>query len=274
MEHRGGLRRIGVGVLGEAASVARCAAHYPLGMAEAALTLGRPSGDPGFDTPVLLVHGYAHNRSGWWVLQRKLRLAGFTSVHTVNYLPLGSGVPRLALRLADRVDEIRAATGARRVHLVGHSLGGVLIRWYVDQLGGDQWVDTAVTLGTPHHGTRLAGIALERTAQDLRPESTVMRRLARAGSVGTVRWVAYQGGADVFVPVASGRLDAAANVVNVLVPAVGHLGLLVSPEVAASVVHQLQAAEGAMGRLSPMDSASPVVQPFLSGVQASSNRFS
>ena len=93
-----------VGCAREAVSAARCAALYPLGLAEAALGTGTARGDRTHDTPVLLVHGYGHNRSGWFLLDRTLRQAGFTSVHTMNYVAWGrEGVPQLARRLADRV---------------------------------------------------------------------------------------------------------------------------------------------------------------------------
>ena len=133
------------GHLREALATARCAGLYPFGLLEAALSTGTPSGDVVHDTPVLLVHGYGHNRSGWFMLERALRRAGFTSVHTMNYVAWGAeGVPQLAGRVAARVEAIRTLTGADKVHLVGHSLGGVLIRWFVQELGGDRVVDLSL----------------------------------------------------------------------------------------------------------------------------------
>src|SRR5688500_185221 len=97
-----------VGHAREAMAAARCAVPYPLGLLEAALTTGERRGDDVHDTPVLLVHGYGHNRSGWFLLDRALRRAGFTSVHTMNYVAWGrAGVPELAARLAARVEAIR-----------------------------------------------------------------------------------------------------------------------------------------------------------------------
>ena len=40
-------------------------------------------------------------------------------------------------------------SGYERVHIVGHSLGGLAARYYVSRLGGDAHVHTLVTLGTP-----------------------------------------------------------------------------------------------------------------------------
>ncbi len=221
------------GVAGEVASTARFVATYPLGVAEAALTTGRPSADATHDTPVLLVHGYAHNQSGWWAFDRYLRRQGHTSIHRLNYLPIGSGVPALADRVAGRVDEILRVTGASRIHVIGHSLGGVLLRWYVEELGGDARVSTAITLGTPHQGTVAAYLWPERTARHLRPGSWVMRRLEADATPSPVRWVSVWSDADLLVqPHDAARLTAPGlDATNVAVHGIGHLSLLAAPQV-------------------------------------------
>ena len=244
-----------VGVAREAANTARCLALYPAGLAEAALRTGTPRGDRTHDTPVLLVHGYGHNRSGWFLLDRTLRHAGFTSVHTLNYVAWGrEGVPELAARLARRVDEIRALTGADKVHVVGHSMGGVLLRYYVQELGGDQFVDTAVTIASPHEGTVAAMVGAGAGARDLRPGSKVMRRLAAGVRRTEVRWVAFYSNLDVLIqPAPSAMLrHPAMRATNILVKDQGHLTIMMAPVVARSVVDQLEAAETGDGRVLPM----------------------
>ena len=252
-----------VGCAREAVSAVRCAALYPLGLAEAALSTGRPRGDETHDTPVLLVHGYGHNRSGWFLLERTLRRAGFSSVHTMNYVAFGKeGVPELAARLADRVQEIRRVTGAAKVHVVGHSMGGVLLRWYVQELGGGRYVDTAVTIASPHEGTVAALVGVGAGARDLRPSSRVMRRLAASAErAAGVRWIAFYSNIDVLVqPAPSAMLrHPAFKATNILVKDQGHLAIMMAPVVATSVVAQLEAAETGAGRLLPMRPAAPVV---------------
>ena len=189
-----------VGQARELLSTARCAVTYPLGVIDQIVTTGRPGGDATHDTPVLLVHGFAHNRSGWFVLQDHLRRAGFSSVHTLNYNPWRHDIPQLAARLAERVAQVKAITGAERVHVVGHSLGGLIIRWYVQELGGDLDVNTAVTIASPHEGSQLALFPVPgRTAHELRPGSWVIRRLADGARASDVRWIAYYSNLDMLV---------------------------------------------------------------------------
>jgi triacylglycerol lipase len=199
--------------------------------------------------PVLLVHGFAHNRSGWMFLERHLRQSGFTSIASMNYSPLCRDIGRVALELAHRVDALRATTGARRVHLIGHSLGGVVIRYYVQLLGGDEFVHTAVTIASPHEGT-LAGQAAHLLPapllEQLRPDSWVIRALDHSSRPSGVRWVAYHSDLDVLVqPAGSAMLRHPALVAtNLLVRDHGHLSMLLSRGVGRSVVRQLALAEG------------------------------
>lgn len=242
------------GALRELTSTAACVVRYPLGILDAAVRTGHPSGQVDLDTPVLLVHGYGHNRSGWTALDRALRRAGFTSVHTWNYNPVIHDVPHLAEGLARRVELLRALTGSGKVHVIGHSLGGVLLRWYVQELGGDATVATAVTIASPHEGTDMARLAVGQTARQLTTGSWLMRRLARGARPTPVRWVAYYSNLDALVqPAASAMIQAPElRALNVFVKDQGHLSILLAPAVTASIVEQLVASEDGSA-LSPVE---------------------
>lgn len=56
---------------------------------------------------------------------------------------------RHRISLLDRGGELSRS----RVTLVGHSMGGLVARYLVCLLGGDKYVHTVITLGTPHQGT-------------------------------------------------------------------------------------------------------------------------
>src|SRR6476620_7517757 len=100
-------------------------------------------------TPILLVHGMADNRSIFTLLRLGLRRRGFGRVTSMNYSPFTADVRVAAAQLAEEVEALVAETGYERIHVVGHSMGGLIARYYVTRLGGDERVHTLVTLGTP-----------------------------------------------------------------------------------------------------------------------------
>lgn len=144
---------------------------------------------------------------------------------------------RVAERLARHVDE--QVDARSRLDLVGHSLGGLLARWYVQELGGAARVRRVVTLATPHAGTRSARIAPGPLRDALLPDNAVVRRLhlGRHRAEG-VEHVAFVAGADLMVtpPASAAALpDASVRWFD----RVGHNGMLFEPEVLEAVVDAL-----------------------------------
>lgn len=109
----------------------------------------------GASRPVLLVHGVLVNDGMWFRFRRALARRGITPVYTMNYGPPYADIEHFAEQLASKIDSVRAATGAERVVLVGHSMGGLVSRAYLRRFGGDR-VSKLITIGTPHHGSVLA----------------------------------------------------------------------------------------------------------------------
>ena len=83
-----------------------------------------------------------------------------------------------------------------KVSLVGHSLGGVVARWWLQEQGGAERADRVVTLATPHAGTQSALRWPGSIAAALRPGSAVLRRLAAGRARAAVPHVAIVAGAD------------------------------------------------------------------------------
>lgn len=239
--------------LGTAREVALGAVHvatYPLGL------LARPRRAVGYDrrsllqrsllaldpaaacTPIVLVHGWFHNRSAFLVMGRALRRAGFQHVSDWSYNALAQPIPTSAALLAAEVERVLAATGADRCTLVGHSLGGLVARAYVQEHGGEATVDTLVTLGTPHRGTYTSYLGLGPAVTQMRPGSAFLRRLEETARPSAVRYVAYWSDLDLLVaPAVHGKLvHPALQATNVRLTDTGHLSLLLSGEVLRGVV--------------------------------------
>lgn len=210
------------------------------------------------NTPVLLVHGFLANKSNWWFVERELRTAGFGEIHAMNYSPRGADVDRLAEVCVLRAHEVMAATGADRIHLVGHSLGGMVIRKAVQKL---DLVEAAsvVTVATPHGGVdfaRLNGLTGHRNiiGSQLRPGSDYLRELwAETHPMPDTRFIAYYSNLDLLVP---GRrammLEPALAATNLLMKDQGHLSIVLSRGLARSVAGQLAAIEGLPGFGQPL----------------------
>jgi triacylglycerol esterase/lipase EstA (alpha/beta hydrolase family) len=105
--------------------------------------------------PVVLIHGVLVNDGVWFVLRRFLMRRGGAPVYTLNYGPPFADIERFAEQLAARIEAICAVTGAERVLLVAHSMGGLVARAYLRRFGPGR-VAGLVTIGTPHHGSILA----------------------------------------------------------------------------------------------------------------------
>ena len=190
--------------------------------------------------PVVLVHGIGDNRSAFTLLRRTLRRRGFGRIITVNYSPLTSDVRKAAADLGRHVERVCRQSGYEQVFLVGHSLGGIIARYYVQCLAGDSRVGTLVTLGSPHAGTQLARMAPLLVGRQLRPNSELMRELAGPARCTTRFMAIYSDRDEVVVPNRSARLDHPDLIVTRLqVHGVGHLSLLVNSVVAQAVAAAL-----------------------------------
>jgi hypothetical protein len=178
-------------------------------------------------TPILLVHGMVDNRSIFTLLRRGLRRRGFHRVLTLNYSPLTRDVRIAATGLATRVEQLCEETGFERIHVIGHSLGGLIARYYVQRLGGDARVHTLVTLGTPHGGTRAARVVPHRLARQLCPGSDLIRELAEPAPGCRTRFLAVWSDLDQMItPKRNARIDHPdLGARNMLIRGVGHMSL-------------------------------------------------
>jgi triacylglycerol lipase len=75
-------------------------------------------------------------------------------------VPAIGTVANRAQALASQVDQVLQMTGARRVHFVAHSMGGLDVRYLVSLLGYADRVASVTTISTPHQGSALADVAL------------------------------------------------------------------------------------------------------------------
>lgn len=122
--------------------------------------------------PVILLHGFSGGNSyNYGELAPSLKAAGFC-VFSLNWgaVPLTPGYGYTDLRegakeLAAVVGKVRAATGAEKVDIVGHSAGGLMPYWYINKMGGDQYVGKFFALAPATRGTDMGGKFNQKTAR-------------------------------------------------------------------------------------------------------------
>ena len=105
---------------GELSALGTLALSMPLGR-----LLPRERFDPAapHPTPVVFVHGFLGDPSNFLVLRRFLSRRGLRSFASFSYSPR-LDYQRLAPRLGRMIERVCRETGAPRVDVVGHSLGG------------------------------------------------------------------------------------------------------------------------------------------------------
>ena len=245
------------GTVTEAAWIAAHVATYPFGVgqertrasAERFTLAGLPPVHRGLligdvaaaGTPILLVHGLVDNRSIFTVLRRALRRRGFGRVWTLNYHVLTQDVRAAARRLDQTVEAICEQTGYERIHVIGHSMGGIIARYYVQRMGGDERVHTLVTLGSPHGGTRAARLLPRGVCRQLRPNSDVIAELAAPVTACRTRFLTFWSDLDVLIsPKRAARIDHPdLNARNVFVRGVGHMSLPIDGRVTREIASAL-----------------------------------
>jgi predicted alpha/beta hydrolase family esterase len=189
--------------------------------------------------PVLLVHGYAATGSVWTPLCSALAEAGFGHIVSLTYNSFAADPVAVSAELTRQALRAIAATGAPRAHLIGHSLGGLIVRHALAASAAlSSQTSSAVTIASPHRGVWMARIAPGRCARIMHrgPRSV----LPAAGVPRPVCGLAYYSDGDRVVPPASARLDDPRySAANLLISGCGHLTICRDVRLISSLVPEL-----------------------------------
>ncbi|MEP7205484.1 MAG: alpha/beta fold hydrolase [Casimicrobiaceae bacterium] len=202
--------------------------------------------------PVLLIHGVLCNSGVWLGMRSALRPLGLP-IYTISYGPPLASIETFAEALAQKIDAIMLDTGACRIALVGHSMGGIVARAYMRRHGSAK-VATLITVGTPHAGSVLARTFPGTSLAQLRGGNAWLAGL-NATPLPAVPIVSIWSWHDSMVaPQLSARLPGADNIAVI---GVGHNALLRDPQVIAHVTTALRnaAATGTTVRARTADAA-------------------
>lgn len=176
--------------------------------------------------PILFVHGFSGNSTNWDIMRSRFIADGWEADRLFAYtFSSTSSNATVAQDVANRVAQIKAATGASKVDIITHSMGGLSTRYYLKNLGGTAHVDEWVSIGGPNHGTTWAYACFLTPCFEMRPGSSFLNALnAGDETPGGVRYGTFWSPCDeVINPDTSTILSGATNTQTLCI---GHLSLI------------------------------------------------
>jgi pimeloyl-ACP methyl ester carboxylesterase len=194
------------------------------------------------DDVVVMIHGFFASAGVFRPMRNHLVSDTNAKVASFTHAP-GAGVERIANSLARIVERIPRGC---RVHLVGHSLGGLVARWYVQELGGHTRVAQTISLGSPFGGTERARPFRFLVGADLCRTSPLLARLRSRAHEHDVPHLSVVGAADVMVVPSESAVFPRGDVV--VLPGRGHNSLLFDPESITHVVDRIRRHQAASQR--------------------------
>lgn len=158
--------------------------------------------------PVILVHGWNSSSSAMATLKSRFEAQG-RQAFSID-LPGQNNITN-AQAIATLVTNVKAQTGAAKVDLVSHSMGGLSTRYYMKSLGGGANVSEYVSLGGPQYGLAIACFLFTSAGGQMCPFSSFLSNLnAGDDTPGPQLYTIIYSTSDEVVPNSSSRLDGGA----------------------------------------------------------------
>ena len=206
-----------------------------LGLIAAAVVLV-PAATASAREPILFVHGFSGAAWNWDMMVGRFAADGYPASE-LRAMSYNSAQPNAttAQEVSQEVQELRADTGAVKVDIVSHSMGGLSSRFYLRNLGGSAAVDEWVSIGGPNHGTWTAlACSVLASCREMVPGSSFLNALnSRDETPGSVRYGTFWSPCDEIInPDGSVILSGATNTRT---GCIGHLSLLASSSVYVGV---------------------------------------
>lgn len=149
---------------------------------------------------VVMVHGIFQDE--WRCfgrLRRQLEAQGVECIcPSLKPADARNGLPAMAEQLKKAIDAKWKPN--ERFVLIGFSMGGLIGRHYLQDMGGASRCDGIFTVATPHYGTRVAWLWYGEGAHQMRPNSDWLQKLASTEyKLGKMPAVTYRTCADLVV---------------------------------------------------------------------------
>lgn len=161
---------------------------------------------------VVLVHGFLETGVSFNVLRKRLEKRGVECF--IPRLHPSDGQGGLEAIAAGLKRDIDARFGTREpISIVAFSMGGLVSRHYLQNLGGAARCENLITIASPHNGTEMAKLYPSLGAEQMRPHSEFLAKLhATQDKLGKMPLVSYRTPLDlVILPSKSSIWDRAEN---------------------------------------------------------------
>lgn len=194
--------------------------------------------------PVLMVHGFLDNgKTPWWdITTHRLKETGYTDdelyVLSLGALATTFDSPTVYAEEVTATLQAISTDHDSDVDIIAHSMGGLDSRWAIEKMDADQYVDSLITLGTPHQGTQVAYIAyITPGGRDMIPDSDFLQDLNDGQLAKSVDYTALWSNfdelitPDEYATLPNSERESVPTARNVFVPYKGHIQLAWDEEV-------------------------------------------
>lgn len=188
-------------------------------------------------SPIVLIHGYAHNRCAWFFIQKYLQMKGFGRIHTLNLFPPFGSIESLAKQVQNELESIKK--DHEKAVLIGHSMGGLVAAYFAENLANEGEISQIITLGSPFLGTRLAAFGIGKNAAQMVPQSNFLISLNEKISKSPIPYYHLASKIDNIIVPWNSALPKKQEGQEFVVQDLGHLSLLASPLVAQKIIKWL-----------------------------------
>jgi MYXO-CTERM domain-containing protein len=138
--------------------------------------------------------------------------------------------------LAEVVERVRAESGQEKIDILAECTGGVIARYYIQSLGGDELVDRMVTFVSPQNGIPKAAWAAKIAGwpalDDLTPGSAFLEAVNSEPLPASVRFTSIYTCTDEYIqPYTTSIIEGANNIGLCDGEFVGHFQTFYDPEI-------------------------------------------
>lgn len=145
---------------------------------------------------VVMVHGLFHNPGAWTLFRPRLHAKGYATA-CFSYSSWNTELEEILQTLEEYLRDLAAQNPDRDIHLVGHSLGGLLLRASLGRMPAvPENIRSLVTLGAPFGGSKLSPFAFHSLGRYLEYDGETVRNLAALPYPAHVRSLALRSAVD------------------------------------------------------------------------------